>query len=364
MNFKYAISLSAIIALTGSSCWSAAGRPSREVMNLFTGAEKGDLHLVQQSLRKGADINATTPDGQTALITAIAAGKKNIIDELLKEGAAVNVGNIRQTALFEAVRYANPYADEPDENGYRELVKKLVLDYRADTNLRNEELQKRLEIIMTAQARPQPAPRPAPQPAMPLPTQVVPMEITQRPFAIPQRPIVPTRDMMNLFEGARTGNLPLVIQALDRGVDINTVTPTGETALCVAIENGHKNIIDTLLARGAQVNVPDVGRQTALAQAVHYAYKYDYLDLIIELLDRGADVSALSQFLRPNLAERLITVIVSGTTRTERPWEWPAPEAIDQQARDRVANILTKIDTSVLSNEFMQKLNSYGLIGG
>lgn len=53
-------------------------------------AAYGQLSTVQMFLKHGAQIEATGPEGETALLLASAAGHHDVLRFLLSEGAAVN----------------------------------------------------------------------------------------------------------------------------------------------------------------------------------------------------------------------------------------------------------------------------------
>jgi ankyrin repeat protein len=59
---------------------------------------------------------------------------------------------------------------------------------------------------------------------------------------------------MALVEGSLQGRLSLVRSMLERGADVNFVDDDGFTALCVASQEGHLEIVDVLVAAGALVN--------------------------------------------------------------------------------------------------------------
>ena len=68
---------------------------------LFSAACTGLTAAVEALLRRGADPNATTSRGQTALMGAAAKGHAKIVAALLRGGAAVDVVNKNgETALM------------------------------------------------------------------------------------------------------------------------------------------------------------------------------------------------------------------------------------------------------------------------
>ena len=61
-----------------------------------------------------------------------------------------------------------------------------------------------------------------------------------------------------------------------------------ERSLIRAVKNGHLDVVQILIAAGANVNVVDSDRRTALDHAICF----DRPDIVRALLDHGADVSA------------------------------------------------------------------------
>jgi ankyrin repeat protein len=72
-------------------------------------AERGDLAAVRDLIRNKADVNATQPDGSTALHWAVYRNDVAMIDSLLLAGAKVKVTNRNGISpLFMASLYGNP----------------------------------------------------------------------------------------------------------------------------------------------------------------------------------------------------------------------------------------------------------------
>ena len=67
-------------------------------------AESGDVAIIRELLKAGADINHTNLEGFTALMIAAANGQSAVVEELLEKKADVNVVNKEgKTALMEAI---------------------------------------------------------------------------------------------------------------------------------------------------------------------------------------------------------------------------------------------------------------------
>ena len=75
---------------------------------------------------------------------------------------------------------------------------------------------------------------------------------------------------------------------LKAGADVNAKTKDGETALMVALLEGHTESVNALIKAGADVNAKDIKGGTALMLAALYGQAED----IKLLLNAGADVNA------------------------------------------------------------------------
>ena len=92
--------LGVLLSGLGESCGKAWAGPNDD---LLSAAFNGDIALVKASLRAGADVNAKTNTGITALMEAVWMGKANMIRLLLKGGADVNAkADNGTTALMQA----------------------------------------------------------------------------------------------------------------------------------------------------------------------------------------------------------------------------------------------------------------------
>lgn len=157
---KYVISLSALIALTGAQCWSAAGDicekmsyddieslipllntesllqlggtcrqyrdifskelykrllgsyPSRQAA-LFGAVENNIPSAIDYLVQHGVDVNERGRDGTTALMMAAKLGYEAVVDALLKNRADVDfVTNNSQTALGYAIAHGHTKIEE------------------------------------------------------------------------------------------------------------------------------------------------------------------------------------------------------------------------------------------------------------
>lgn len=92
-----------------------------------------------------------------------------------------------------------------------------------------------------------------------------------------------------LMIGAWEGNIPLMELFLARGADIHRTNRFGETALMLAAWKNRRAALDWLLAHGARPNRPE--REWT---ALHYAAFAGHGELVDALIARGANVDARS----------------------------------------------------------------------
>ncbi|HYO38196.1 MAG TPA: ankyrin repeat domain-containing protein [Nocardioidaceae bacterium] len=91
--------------------------------------------------------------------------------------------------------------------------------------------------------------------------------------------------LLATFDHVRDGQLDRLVEKLDAGVPVNLTNGTGDTLLILAAYHAHDDVVEALIARGADhARVNDRG-QTALAAAVFRRHA----GIVTELLRAGAD---------------------------------------------------------------------------
>ncbi len=91
-----------------------------------------------------------------------------------------------------------------------------------------------------------------------------------------------------MFHAAETGNLPLLLEQLRKGVDINVRDEAQCTPLHWASKNNRAEITAALLTQGADLEARNSFGQTPLIQACFFGH----IEPIRSLLASGADVNA------------------------------------------------------------------------
>lgn len=87
------------------------------------------------------------------------------------------------------------------------------------------------------------------------------------------------------FAAARKGDAAAVKAFLDKGVDVNSKTRYGATALSYACDKGHVEVVKLLIERGADVNVKD----TFYGEVpLGWALSHGHAEVVKLLLDKGA----------------------------------------------------------------------------
>lgn len=89
-----------------------------------------------------------------------------------------------------------------------------------------------------------------------------------------------------LWEASRQGELERVTQIIDSGVDVNSKTEYGSTALFYACDRGHKDLVKYLLEKGADPNAKDSFYN---ATPMTWAQMNSQNEIIGMLLKSGAD---------------------------------------------------------------------------
>ena len=91
-----------------------------------------------------------------------------------------------------------------------------------------------------------------------------------------------------IFDACRRGDLPAVQQLVNEDPTlVNSVDMKGFTPLILAAYNEQPEIVDFLLANGADLDVQDAAGNTALMGVSFKGYK----DVAKKLIDAGADVN-------------------------------------------------------------------------
>ena len=267
--------------------------------------QNGNAAMIQLLLTAGADPNAVILEGQTPLMTAAHSGNLDAVNVLLSRG--VNVNTIEpfrgQTALMWAAAEKHP------------AIVKALLAKGADPNIRSAVVNigggraagPRLDengnpIVELASAAPvgkdvPPVPLPRPEGVLFSGGVLAAGGKVSAPFTV-------KGGLTALIYAAREGDLESTKILVESGVDVNQqASGDKSTALIETISNGHLDLANYLLDKGANPNLLNFYGESALYAAVDFRNveiswrptprtfeeKVDTLGLIKILLDHKAD---------------------------------------------------------------------------
>jgi len=99
-------------------------------------------------------------------------------------------------------------------------------------------------------------------------------------------------DNLTFLQAAAKGDVEAVKELLDKGVDVNAVVEghSDLNALMVAALNRHSEVVEVLLAEGADVNARDEKGWSALMVAT----MENQIEMVKSMLEMGADVNIRS----------------------------------------------------------------------
>jgi hypothetical protein len=83
---------------------------------------------------------------------------------------------------------------------------------------------------------------------------------------------------------ARAGDLAKLSALIEEGANVNVKNMWGETALHYAAERGHKEVVELLIAKGADIHAGRI-------EALQYAIEHEHTEVAIILINKGANVN-------------------------------------------------------------------------
>lgn len=160
-----------------------------------------------------------------------------------------------------------------------------------------------------------------------------------------------------LLEAARSGELERITQIIDSGVDINSKTEYGSTALFFACDRGHVEVVKYLLKNGAEVDAKDTFYN---ATPMTWAQANGHDDITLLLLKAGAEGAdeILAAVVRQGKVEMTKAILEAGVA-TEGGIRG-AKELADKSKTEELAALFENIEVPAapefsLSEEDAQK---------
>src|SRR5690606_7517052 len=255
-----------VIALIGVPFGTAAGADA----DLIDAAKAGNLHAVRAEIEAGADVDARSSDGSTALHWAVEGHAVEIVDALLEAGADATVASRNRVTPLSLAALTGDAA-----------VIERLLAAGADPNERSEEGQTAL-MLAARNGRPD---------AVRL--------LLDRGADV--NAVEPFRGQTALMWAAGEGNADAIHLLIDHGADIDARSTGGFTALMFAARENQPEAARALVERGADLDAVAPDGTSTLNMAMLNAH-YDVASLLVAA---GAD---------PNLPDP------PGSARHHTPW--------------------------------------------
>ena len=301
---------------------------------LHLAVQQGDASTIKALLDKGATVDATEGAWkQTPLMWAAAYNRTKAIELLLARGASVKAVSLientkareaadrtsmtsrarRVAALKQAERPQAPVGAAAAPGFERPGATTVAT--RPDSAARRDSMPARMPRPSTDSARAVTArPDSAARPAATRPETLPGRQVADSTTGGAVRPMGYTDLLGNrgglapLHFAARDGNLEAALMLLDAGAEINLRTGgDSSTALLLASINGHFDLAEKLLARGADPKIANHAGATPLYTALNVQWaaksmypqptaqkqqQTTYLQLMEDLIKAGADVNA------------------------------------------------------------------------
>ena len=271
---------------------------------LYLASQQGHGSVVQALIKAGGDVKAGTPNGTTPLMVAAASGEVDAVKALVDAGADVNAkdGVRAQTPIM--------YAAASNRAAVIELLAAKGADLKATNKVSDLANLSREgagfggnpQVPGGGGQGGQGAPGGGAAPARRAPMPGIDRNYQLNELIIAQGGLTP------LLYAVRQGYQESTDALLKAGADLNQPSKgDGTTPLLMAVINGHFDVAKALIEKGANPNTPSANGVTPLYGALnvewapkalypqpraHMQQTTGYLELMKQLLDKGADPNA------------------------------------------------------------------------
>ena len=317
------VTLASVLVAVSGGALSDAVHAAADDPALVSAAEAGDVTAVRELLAGGADVDAASVDGATALHWAVHSDLPELVRLLIDFGADVSATNrygVQPIALAATngsavvldqllTAGADPNASMPGGEtalmtaaraGPPDAVR-VLLRAGANPNARDD-LSGQTAVMWAAARNNAPAVHVLAELGGDLHVR------TAGPPPPPSRSYFrspPPTSFTALLFAVRAGAIDAVRALLDAGADVNDTLSDGQSALVVAAANAHWELADYLLDRGADPNLSGAG-WNALHQTVRTRRpnpsggiagpiptgRVDSIDVVRKLIAKGVDLNA------------------------------------------------------------------------
>jgi len=276
--------------------------------------ELGEVEISQQIIVQQPDLNATDPDGNSAVQVAARKGDAVTLGQLLTHGVNVNATNVAsETALYLAV-----------ESSSAESVR-ILLENKADPAIATKRMITPLEVaIQNDQA------------------EIATMLLkSQASYAGVHRVLLLAiqRNMEDLS-----------IRLIKRDSKLASLDDKGRSALWYSADAGLEKTLATLIESGEiDLNSKDSSGHSALAQAV----RKGHIAIVRKLIDQGADIN-----IRTNAGNTILMLAI--LAKNSDIAQLLLTQAVDINARDKVGDTALMLAAGSAQNEILEKLIDAG----
>uniref|UniRef100_A0A8C5FJM4 Kinase D interacting substrate 220 n=1 Tax=Gadus morhua TaxID=8049 RepID=A0A8C5FJM4_GADMO len=255
-------------------------------------AEQGSLEIVQELIRRGANVNLDDVDCWTALISAAREGHLEVVKELLENNANLEHRDMGgwSALMWAAYKGRTPVAQmlldkgaNPNITGQYSVYPIIWAAGRGHGEIVHLLLQHGAKVNCSDKYGTTPliwAARKGHYDSV--------MHLLANGADVDQEG---ANSMTALIVGVKGGFTDVVKELLKRNPNVNMTDKDGNTALAIAAKEGHTGIVQDLLDAGTYVNITDRSGETMLIGAV----RGGHVEIVRALLNKYADIDVRGQ---------------------------------------------------------------------